>query len=122
MKKSILLILLSFLITQNPISDQGLDLVVAPGEVVTISGAASYGVDGNGMETESEGQLNTEYESNVIDAIYGMTESLRTTFRGLVDLMGSLSLSLSVDSRSDLTLYRLVCASPHRISPFFDGG
>ena len=47
------------------------------------------------METESEGQLNTEYESNVIDAIYGMTESLRTTFRGLVDMMGSLSLSLS---------------------------
>ena len=88
----------------------------------------SYDVDGNGMEsvprdlTESHRRFNTEFEFNGIDVIYETAKSLRTTPRGLVDLMGSLSLSLSVDSRSDLTLYRLVCASPHRISPGIDGG
>ena len=60
----------------------------------------SYDVDGNGMEsvprdlTESQRRLNTEFEFNGIDVIYETAESLRTTPRGLVDLMGSLSLSL----------------------------
>ena len=46
MKKSILLILLSFIVSQNPVSDQGLDQIVEPGDIVTISGAASEGADG----------------------------------------------------------------------------
>ena len=49
MKRFILLLISSCLIPQNPVSDQGLDQIVEPGSVVTVSGADSYAVDGNSI-------------------------------------------------------------------------
>ena len=49
MKRFILILISSFLIPQNPVSDQGLDQIVEPGSIVTISGADSYAVDGNSI-------------------------------------------------------------------------
>ena len=42
----LLLFVLSFLVSQNPISDQGADQVVEAGAEVVISGENSYGLDG----------------------------------------------------------------------------
>ena len=47
MKKYILFILTALLIPQNPVSDQGLDQIVEPGQLVTISGSDSYALNGN---------------------------------------------------------------------------
>jgi hypothetical protein len=49
MKKITSIIFISFLISQNPVSDQGLDQIVEPGEVVTVSGSSSYALDGSSI-------------------------------------------------------------------------
>ena len=51
MNKSLLAIFATLLISQNPVSDQGEDQIVEPGQLVTISGQNSYALDGNSIQS-----------------------------------------------------------------------
>ena len=51
MNKSILTIFASLLLCQNPVSDQGEDQIVEPGQLITISGQNSYALNGNSIQS-----------------------------------------------------------------------
>ena len=77
------------MVSQNPVSDQGLDQIVEPGGVVIISGASSYGIDGNAI---------TSYEwtvpQEILDENPGMDVNSATVTFTAPDVAGSTAYSI----------------------------
>ena len=101
MKRVFALIFISFLVSQNPVSDQGLDQIVEPGAVVTISGSDSYALDGNSIVSyqwtvhqdilDANPGLDLNSETLVFTAPNASSSVIYTVTLEVVDSQGNMS-------------------------------
>ena len=61
MKKSILLIWLSFIVSQNPVSNPGLDQIMQLGETITLPMNFSEDTDNENLSFPADGNIITSY-------------------------------------------------------------
>ena len=93
MNKSLLAIFVTLLIGQNPVSDQGEDQIVEPGQLVTISGQNSYALDGNSIQsflwTVPQDILDSNPDLNLTSQNLTFTAPQRYIFNHLFNISSS---------------------------------